>query len=190
MRLRPLTLSATLALAACAGTPKDVVSAGERYSSTSSGIEDYRLGAGDRVKVTVFNEPTLSGEFAVNTTGAVSLPLVGDVPAVGKRATDVAATFQARLADGYVRSPVVSIEITQYRPFFILGEVKTPGQYPYAAGLTALNAIAIAQGFTPRAEKGVVFIRRAGAASEEPLRLTPDLRVWPGDTIRLSEKYF
>lgn len=190
MRFAGLVILLAMLATGCASATKDAVGSGERFSSMRSGIEDYTLGAGDHVKLTVFNEPTLSGEFAVNSDGAVSLPLVGDVAAVGKRAPDVAARYQALLADGYVKSPKVSIEITQYRPFFILGEVKTPGQYPYASGMTALNAIAIAQGFTPRAEKSVVFIRRAGTAQEEAFRLTPDLRVLPGDTIRLSEKYF
>jgi polysaccharide export outer membrane protein len=189
MRLWVLLLVLSV-LGACAGVPKNVVDSGERYSAVNGGAEDYRLGAGDRLKLTVFNEPTLSGEFAVAAGGSLSLPLVGDIPVIGKKVTEVSSEIQSALANGYLRDPKVSLEIITYRPFFILGEVKLPGQYPYASGMTALNAIAIAQGFTPRAERSVVFIRRAGADSEQAFRISPDLRVWPGDTIRLGERYF
>jgi polysaccharide export outer membrane protein len=178
-------------LSACAGIPKDIVDTGDRYTSAAvAGIEDYRLGAGDKVKVTVYNEQTLSGEYSVNADGALSLPLIGEIPAVGKKVSDIAVQYQGMLSQGYLRDPKVSMEIVTYRPFFILGEVKLPGQYPYASGMTALNAIAVAQGFTPRAEKGVVYIRSAGTEAAVPYRLSPDLRVWPGDTIRVGEKYF
>ncbi|WP_293884087.1 polysaccharide biosynthesis/export family protein [Sphingomonas sp.] len=163
---------------------------GERYSLANSQIEDYRLGVGDKVKLTVFNEPTLSGEFSVSASGLLSLPLVGDVEAVGKGPVEIAALVQARLSAGYLREPKVNLEVITYRPFFILGEVKSPGQYPYASGLTVLNAIATAQGFTPRSKRTRAFIRRSGSALEEEFALTPELRVFPGDTIRLGERYF
>ena len=159
-------------------------------SSASSSVEDYKLGAGDKIRMTVFNEPTLSGEFSVSADGALSLPLLGDVQAAGKSPAEMGSLVQKRLADGYIREPKVSIEVTAYRPFFILGEVKSPGQYPYASGLTVLNAVATAQGFTPRASRKVVYIRRSGATAEETYRLSPDLSVRPGDTIRVGERYF
>lgn len=159
-------------------------------TQASSAVEDYKLGAGDKIRMTVFNEPTLSGEFSVSADGALSLPLLGDVQAVGNSPAQIAALVQTRLADGYIRDPKVSIEVTAYRPFFILGEVTAPGQYPYASGLTVLNAVATAQGFTPRASRKVVYIRRSGATSEETYQLTPDLVVRPGDTIRIGERYF
>ncbi|MGK2910349.1 MAG: polysaccharide biosynthesis/export family protein [Sphingobium sp.] len=159
-------------------------------TQASSVVEDYKLGAGDKIRMTVFNEPTLSGEFSVSADGALSLPLLGDVQAVGKSPAQIATLVQTRLADGYIRDPKVSIEVTAYRPFFILGEVTAPGQYPYASGLTVLNAVATAQGFTPRASRKVVYIRRSGATSEETYQLTPDLVVRPGDTIRIGERYF
>ena len=107
-----------------------------------------------------------------------------------ENAKQVADLVQMRLADGYLRQPKVAAEVIAYRPFFILGEVKAPGQYPYVSGLTALNAVATAQGFTPRAARSVIYIRRAGAAEEEAFKLTPELRVLPGDTLRLGERYF
>jgi polysaccharide export outer membrane protein len=185
-----ILLSFSLALTACAGAAGPVVSSGDRYTATNDEIEDYRLGVGDKVRLTVFNEETLSGEFAVSANGTLSLPLIGDVTATGKGVEDITKLVEARLADGYVRDPKVNIEITTYRPFFILGEVRQPGQYPYAAGMTVTNAIALAQGYTPRAVQGSVFIRSAGGATEKGYRLTPDLRVRPGDTIRINERYF
>lgn len=179
-----------LFLAGCSAASGPIVSTGERYAPIEAGSENYRLNAGDKIKVTVFNEETLSGEFSVGSEGTVSLPLIGEVVAKDKSPQELASEVQSRLADGYLREPKVSIEVSAYRPFFILGEVESPGQYPYASGMTVMNAIATAQGFTPRAERKVAFIRRAGAASEVAMKLTPDLRVYPGDTIRLGERYF
>lgn len=176
------------ACASAAGGP--VVSTGDRYSIQQAGTEDYKLDAGDKIRLTVFNEPTLSGEFTVSSDGTLSFPLIGDVKATGQNAKQVADLVQMRLADGYLRQPKVAAEVIAYRPFFILGEVKAPGQYPYVSGLTALNAVATAQGFTPRAARSVIYIRRAGAAEEEAFKLTPELRVLPGDTLRLGERYF
>ncbi len=171
---------------------RTVTSVGDpgRYGASSAEPEGYDLGVGDHVRITVFNEPTLSGEFAVNANGKVSLPLVGDIDAGGKSATDVAAAVQGALADGYLKHPQVSAEVVTFRPFFVLGEVKGPGQYPYVTGLTAYNAIATAQGFSPRAERKSVFIRPAGSTGEKVYKLTPDLRVLPGDTLRIGERYF
>lgn len=185
------SLFLVLVLAGCAAASQPVVSTGERYAAVSDQEDDnYQLGAGDKIRVTVFNEETLSGEFSVGTEGAVSLPLIGDVAAKGKTPQQLATEVQSKLADGYLREPKVSIEVSSYRPFFILGEVKAPGQYPYASGMTVMNAIATAQGFTPRAAKKVVYIRRANTNTEVPMALTPTLRVLPGDTIRLGERYF
>ncbi|HEX7820397.1 MAG TPA: polysaccharide biosynthesis/export family protein [Sphingobium sp.] len=166
------------------------MSSGDRYVAVEPGAENYQLGPGDKIKVNVFNEETLSGEFNVGSEGTVSLPLIGEVTAKNKTPQQLATEVQSRLADGYLREPKVSVEVSAYRPFFILGEVKAPGQYPYASGMTVLNAVATAQGFTPRAARKVAFVRRAGASEEVPMALTPTLRVMPGDTIRLGERYF
>ncbi len=182
-----LVLFLTGCAAASAGP---VVSTGERYVATGQEDDNYQLGAGDKIRVTVFNEETLSGEFSVGSEGTVSLPLIGDVGAKNKTPQQLATEVQTKLADGYLREPRVSIEVAQYRPFFILGEVKAPGQYPYASGMTVMNAIATAQGFTPRAAKKIAYIRKANTNTEIPMALTPTLRVYPGDTIRLGERYF
>lgn len=176
-------------LAGCAAASGPVVSSGDRYTAAPAD-DNYALGAGDKIRLNVFNEETLSGEFSVGSEGTVSLPLIGDVVAKGKSPQQLASEVQAKLADGYLREPKVSIEVSAYRPFFILGEVKAPGQYPYASGMTVMNAIATAQGFTPRAAKKVVYIRRANSTEEVAMELTPSLRILPGDTIRLGERYF
>jgi len=183
-----------LALSACAAQGSgDVISSGERYvpvGASNGTIDEYQLGANDKLRLTIYNEPTLSGEFSVSSDGTLSLPLIGDVDAVGKTAKQVSDIIRAKLADGYLRDPRVSMEVITFRPFFILGEVASPGQYPYVNGLTVLNAIATAQGYTPRAQKTVVYIRRAGEAEEKAYKVTPDLRVLPGDTVRIGERYF
>ena len=167
-----------------------MIETGDRYAVNALDNENYKLGFGDKLRVTVFNEPTLSGEFAVASDGTISVPLAGTIPAGNKDVGEIANAIQAKLADGYLRDPKVSAEVIAYRPFFILGEVKAPGQYPYSRGLTVLNAVATAQGFTPRSNRSVAMIRRAGATEEQAYRLTPELRVLPGDTIRISERFF
>lgn len=190
MRLRGLTAFWLIALSACAGTPSTLISSGERYTPQAEGVEQYRMGPGDRIKLIVFKEPTLSGDYTVSSDGIISLPLIGEITVNGKTANEVTAMVQTMLASGYLRDPKISLEISTYRPFFVLGEVRSPGQFPYATSMTALNAIALAQGFSPRAQKSVVYIRRAGNNAEEAYSLTPDLRVLPGDTIRVGERYF
>lgn len=186
--LKCLALAILVAGCSAGGGAGPIVATGERY--TASVDPNYHLDAGDKLRVTVFNEDTLSGEFAVGSEGVISFPLIGDVPAKGKTPQQVAADIQTRLADGYLREPKVSAEISVYRPFFILGEVKAPGQYPYANGMTAVNAIATAQGFSPRANRKVVYIRSVESTTEVAMRLTPDLKIKPGDTIRIGERYF
>lgn len=181
-------------LASCSASRAPVIASGDRYVATAGidegSVENYRLGSGDKVRMTVFNEPTLSGEFAVASSGTLSLPLIGDVVASSKTTSEVGDEVRRKLGDGYLRDPKVSMEVITFRPFFILGEVKAPGQYPYATGLTVLNAVATAQGFTPRAAKTVVFIRRNGAPEELAYKIAPDLKILPGDTIRVGERYF
>jgi polysaccharide export outer membrane protein len=167
-----------------------VLSSGDRYVASADLASVYRLGVGDRVRLTVYNEPNLSGEYWVNPDGFVSLPLIGNVQARGKAVAEIATDAKARFGDGYLREPKVSMEVTVFRPFYILGEVSEPGQYPYVSGLTALNAVATAKGFTPRANREILRIRRQGDADESNYRLTPELMIYPGDTIRVGERFF
>lgn len=179
-----------VALAGCAKSGPPPISSGERYATSEAFDEVYRLGPGDKIRITVYNEPQLSGEFSISADGEISLPLIGNLAAAGKPIGQVSQEVQARLSNGYLRDPRVSMEVQTYRPFFILGEVRSPGQYPYVSGLTAMNAIATAQGYTPRARKTTVWIRRFGEQFEQEFVLTPNLRVYPGDTLRLAERFF
>lgn len=179
-----------MAVGACAKSGPAPISAGDRYAANASFDESYPLGAGDKIHVTVFSEPQLGGDFSVSGDGVIALPLIGNITAAGKTTTETARTVQEMLANGYLKNPRVSVEVINYRPFFILGEVKAPGQYPYVNGLTVTNAIATAQGYTPRSRRKYVLIRRFGEQVEQEYILSPNLRVLPGDTIRLAERYF
>ena len=153
-------------------------------------VPEYRLGSGDKVRVTTFGEEALTGEFFVGGSGKVAMPLVGELDAAGLTAREFQTRVETALKDGYLRDPRVSVEVLTYRPFYILGEVTKPGEYPYTNGLTVLNAVATANGFTYRANKNKVFIKRADAAKEEEYPLTSNTQVAPGDTIRIGERFF
>lgn len=189
-KLAPFVVTVALALAACSKSGPPPISSGTRYVAGETSEDVYRLGAGDKIRVLVYNEPQLGGDFSVSAEGELSLPLIGNVQVGGKTLAKVSQEVQARFADGFLRDPRISMEVQTYRPFFILGEVRSPGQYPYLSGLTAMNAIATAQGYTPRAGKKTVRIRRFGEQYEQEYVLTPDLRILPGDTIRLTERFF
>ena len=152
--------------------------------------EDYKLGVADKVRVLVFNEPTLSGEFTVNANGSLAIPLIGDVAARDRTTSQVRDDIQHQFANGYLRDPKVSIDVLTFRPFYILGEVNKPGEYPYSSGLTVLNAVATAQGFTYRADRKRVFIKSINGSTEAVRELSSGTFVHPGDTIRIGERYF
>ncbi|UAL10889.1 polysaccharide biosynthesis/export family protein [Caulobacter segnis] len=151
---------------------------------------DYLLGPGDKVRVTVYGEESLSGEFFVTGSGLMSLPLIGELKAGGLTVGQFQQTVQRALSDGYLKDPRVSAEVLTFRPFYILGEVDKPGTYPYTSGLTVLNAVATAGGFTYRADKRTVWIKHNGETAEEKNELTPSTTVAPGDTIRIGERFF
>jgi len=143
----------------------------------------YVLGNGDRLRVTVFGHPDLSGEFDVDGSGAISLPLIGQLDALGLTTPELEARIVETLDGDYILNPRVSAEVINYRPFYILGEVGSPGEYPYTSGLTVLNAVAAAGGFTYRANKKVVFIKSVDGAEEQSYTLDTNTAVKPGDTI-------
>ena len=152
--------------------------------------EGYHLGAGDKVRVTTFGEASLTGEFEVSATGAVAFPLIGAVKAQGLTPPALEAAIATALRDGYLKDPKVSVQVLTYRPFYILGEVNKPGEYPYSAGLTVMNAVATANGFTYRANTKRVRVRHLGDGAESDQPLTVATPVAPGDTIRIRERYF
>ena len=142
---------------------------------------------GDRVRVIVFGEEELSGEFELDATGVFAMPLVGAVNALGMDARALEDKVAGILRDGYLRDPRVSIEIVSLRPIYVLGEVNNPGSYPYRAGLSILNAAAMAGGFTYRAEEDDIEVKRGAA---EPVVMAPETAVRPGDIIRVNERFF
>lgn len=159
---------------------------------SAPGIEDYTLGAGDRIKLTVFNEPSFSGEYGVSDNGAIALPLVGLIDLKGKTIKAAQDLIQAQLADGYINAPQVSIEVIKYRPYYIYGEVVHAGEFPFVSGMSVQQAIAAAGGYSYRAAKRYVLIRRSGNAVENKLKFkeNPVISILPGDTIRVDERHF
>src|SRR5262249_18821055 len=129
----------------------------------------YTLGTGDKVRVIVFGEADLGGEFVVADTGFVSIPLLGQIAANGRTVRQLEDDIAAKLAAKYLKDPRVSIEVLHYRPFYIIGEVNKPGEYPYVANMSVLKAVALAGGYTYRANESSVYIRRKGGADEEKL---------------------
>ena len=169
----------------------DLVTAAEAPSTTAaSPILDYKLGAGDKVRITVFGEDDLSGEFAIDGSGYLRLPLIGQVKALGLSAQSLESDVVARFKDGYLKEPRVNIEVTTYRPFYILGEVSRPGQYPYVNGMTVLHAIALAGGYTERARTNDVDILRNGQAKPERLAVDQSVKVFPDDIITIRQRFF
>jgi polysaccharide export outer membrane protein len=169
----------------------DGVSGAGVDSTLAKGEFDYRLGAGDKVRIIVFGESDLTGEFDVpGGRGTISFPLIGNVQAGGLTVGQLQTELEVKLRDGYLKDPRVSVEILNYRPFYILGEVTKPGEYPYTNKLTVLNAVATANGFTYRADTRHVFIKHANELGEREYPLTSATSVSPGDTIRIRERFF
>ena len=152
--------------------------------------QPYRLGAGDRVRITVYEQDGLTNTYSVDQSGYFAFPLVGAVPARGHTAQQIEATLAAKLREGYLRDPDVSVEVDRYRPIFVMGEVGSAGQYSYVPGLTVQKAIAIAGGFSPRANQGSVDITRDvnGKVITGRVRISDPLL--PGDTIYVRERLF
>jgi polysaccharide export outer membrane protein len=164
----------------------------QAYFATAQAEEQlvgYRLNAGDRIRLIVFNNPSLTGEFGVTDGGNLSLPLIGNVQVRGLAVEDAQALIRSKYADGYVVDPKVSLEVIAYRPFFILGEVQKPGEYPYSVGLTLPQAVAMAGGYSPRANRRHLFLSRADSTEQKVDIHTTVVRVQPGDTIRVGERY-
>lgn len=150
----------------------------------------YVLGANDRLRLIVFGEDNLSGEFQIDAGGNVSLPLIGETRASGLEVRALARAIEMRLSDGYLRDPKVSIEVLSARPFYILGEVQRAGQYPFVSGMTAPNAVATAGGFAPLADQTRVLIKRSGQDQEMELPLDAQTAILPGDTVRIVKGAF
>jgi polysaccharide biosynthesis/export protein len=150
----------------------------------------YMLDSGDRVRIFVYGQPNLSRIYTVDGGGFISMPLIGAVKTRAETTFDLERAITVQLGAKYVKDPKVSVEVANYRPFYILGEVRTSGQYPYVSGMTVQTAVAIAGGYSERAsERKVVITRRVNGVIEK-LRVASDMPVLPGDTIHVQERYF
>lgn len=152
----------------------------------------YRLAAGDRISITVFGEDSLSREYAVTPQGDLAFPLLGDMPVASLTVGQLQQALRERLSDGYLNDPRVTVEVLNYRPFYILGEVNNAGEFPYSDGLTVIQSVAQAGGFSYRADRSTIYIVRAGQSGEESYDIENGRPVYvaPGDTIRIGERYF
>jgi polysaccharide export outer membrane protein len=150
----------------------------------------YVLGLNDSVRVRAYNEPEISGEYVVDSAGYVAVPLAGRIKAAGLTAQQLERSIMSRLNNGVIRDPRVTVEVSAYTPFYIHGEVRRSGEFAYRPGLTVIDAIAEAGGFTYRANDSKVYIRPKGANIEDLYPLDVPIPVHPGDNIRIAERYF
>ena len=182
----PIFVATALCLMA---SPTPVVAQQKHAASGPSG-KTYVLGPSDRIRVKVYGEPDITGEYEVDGAGAVSIPLAGHIRAGGLTTRQLERAIASSLSKGIVRDPRVNVEIALYRPYYILGEVKKSGEYHYKSGLTVLDAVASAGGFSYRANERKVLLRRSGSTVEEAYSLDAPVLVFPGDNIRIPERYF
>lgn len=183
-----LLLLSTLFLNGCAdGTGVPAPSYATSEAKNLSRV--YRLSIGDKLRVAVFGETNLSGDTEVGTLGTVDIALIGDVPAKGRTVSEFRRTVVAKLSNGYLKNPKVTVEVLNYRPIYVHGEVKTGGEFPYRTGVRMRDLIATAGGYTYRANKNYLFLERDG---HPPYRITmpTNMPVLPGDNIRIPERFF
>ncbi|HEY1546093.1 MAG TPA: polysaccharide biosynthesis/export family protein [Xanthobacteraceae bacterium] len=150
----------------------------------------YVLGLNDMVRVRVYNEPDLSGEYVVDSAGYMSIPLAGRVRAAGLTPDQLQHAIMSRLSNGLIKEPHVTVEVSTYTPIYIQGEVKRAGEFAYRPGLTVMDVVAEAGGFTYRANEHKVYIQPKGGRAEQLYPLDASVSVHPGDNIRITERYF
>jgi polysaccharide export outer membrane protein len=150
----------------------------------------YRLDAGDKLRVVVYGQEGLTNTYAIDAGGSITMPLIGSVPARGRTPAGLAAEIAAKLRNGYIREPSVAVEIEAYRPFFILGEVAAPGQYPYVPKMSVESAVAIAGGFSPRARRDRVTLTHTDASGSIRIVVPLGTALSPGDTVLVGERWF
>jgi len=152
--------------------------------------QQYLLGPGDQLRVIVFGQQDLSGDFEIDGTGLLSLPLIGKIRVGGNTLAEAESTIIEELKPDYLKDPHVSLQVLNYRPFYIIGEVRAPGSYPYVNGMTVLEAVAIAGGFTYRAKESRMKIIRATDSTRQKNTVSPGTVVFPGDVIEIPERFF
>jgi polysaccharide biosynthesis/export protein len=150
----------------------------------------YKLDAGDKLRIVVYGQEGLTNTYAIDAGGAITMPLIGSVPARGRTPAGLASEITGRLRNGYIRDPSVAVEIESYRPFFILGEVAAPGQYPYVPNMSVESAVAIAGGFSPRARRDSVILTHTDSSGSMRVVVPLGTPLGPGDTIQVGERWF
>jgi len=206
-------LAAALALSGCMGRPApvavasqnnlDAMAYGRGYAPAPVAVAyaaplpapaprdaPYHLDAGDKLRVVVYGQEGLTNTYSISAGGTITMPLIGSVPARGRTPSGLAADIAARLRNGFIREPSVAVEIDAYRPFFILGEVQAPGQYPYVPNMTAESAVAIAGGFSPRARRDRVTLTHTDTSGTSRAVVPPGTPIGPGDTVLVGERWF
>lgn len=163
--------------------------AGQPASSKAT-MQAPRLQAGEKIRVTVYGEPSLSGDYQIDPSGFLSLPLAGTVKAAGFTQSELERELAKHFRSEYLRNPKVTVSVVEFRPFYIIGEVQKPGAYPYSSGLNILRAIAVAGGTTYRGSKSTVEIQRAGESEMHEYPLQASILIMPGDMIRIPQRYF
>lgn len=190
MRFRTFLAMALLALGSslggCAGPSGAGLPPLPNEVGSGASAAGYQLGPGDKLKIMVFGAEDLSGDFTVAESGIVNLPLIGETKAAGMDPSRFARAVEQKLKDGYMRDPKVSVQVATYRPVFIIGEVTKPGEYPYAAGMTLLNAVALGGGYSYRAQQSYAVVSRQG----KEYRADPTNRLLPDDIVRVPERLF
>lgn len=179
----------SLALAGCSVLSSEKTAPATTQTIAAASDDDYRLGAEDKLKVNVYGEADLSGEFVIDSSGNLSAPFVGQIPVKGLSVREFEATYAKKLKDAEILiEPKVSAEVTSFRPIYVLGEVKKPGQHAYVSGMTVQKAVALAEGYTYRATESRIEVTRGGRKFS--VEVTPQTKVLPGDEIRIPKRFF
>lgn len=160
------------------------------YRPSEPAADSYKIGTGDKLRITVFGEADLSGTFDVDGNGIVSLPLIGEVKVADLSASQAEQAISAKYADGFLKEPRINVEVAQYRPFYVIGQVNKPGEYPYVNDMSLPNAVALAGGYTDKAVEGGVYIRRNGDAKETYYDADGVVPIYPGDVVRVPASPF
>jgi protein involved in polysaccharide export with SLBB domain len=162
----------------------------DQQAILAAAAEPHRLQAGEKIRVTVYGEQGLSGEYQIDPSGFVALPLAGTVEAAGLTQKELEQRLTQQLSTEYLKNPKVTVSVTEFRPFYIIGEVEKPGAYPYTGGLNVLSAVAIAGGTTYRANRSKIYIQHAGENGLREYVASAAIPVMPGDVIQIPRRYF
>ena len=192
--LKILIVVSAAVLSGCSAGSTGLPTVGSITPNAASGPaplgSGMQLQAGDKVRVTVFGEDKISGEYEIDLDGFLSLPLAGTMKAAGQNKMELEGIIATKLKSNYLKDPKVTVDVVTFRPIYVLGEVQKPGEYPYRSGLNVMSALAVAGGSTYRASNSRVMIQRFGEPTLKEYALDPSVAILPGDVIRLPERYF